>query len=142
MGSDAHLKDAIRRLVDLGTKTALITMGAKGAILSDGKSFWHIVSPKVPTANPIGSGDSVSAGYAAGLVDGDAPLLPQVLRPRQLGRVLEGRGGQEETLFVGPELHARQLRCRVTREGVADGCGHASGSHLQMSSLLLRCALA
>ena len=68
--TDQQLKDAIKRLIDLGAQATLITMGAKGAVLSDGNQFWMIPSPQVCAVNPIGSGDAVTAGYTAGLMDG------------------------------------------------------------------------
>jgi 1-phosphofructokinase family hexose kinase len=68
--TDDQLRDSTRRLIEKGAQSALITMGAKGAVLSDGKQFWFIPAPKVKLSNPIGSGDSVAAGFAAGLVDG------------------------------------------------------------------------
>ena len=70
IASDEQLRQLTRRLIGLGTECAMITMGAKGAVMSDGKEFWFIPAPKVKTSNPIGSGDSVAAGFAAGLVDG------------------------------------------------------------------------
>lgn len=65
-----QLCKAISHLLERGAQAALITMGAKGAVLSKGKRFWSLAAPKVAVSNPIGSGDSVAAGYAAGLVDG------------------------------------------------------------------------
>jgi fructose-1-phosphate kinase PfkB-like protein len=77
--TDAHLKQAIRQLVELGTKCALITMGAKGAIFCDGRDFWSIPAPSIHAVNPIGSGDSVAAGYVGGMLEGLAPLEAAVL---------------------------------------------------------------
>ena len=62
-----------------GAQAALITMGARGAVFSDGGQCWFLPAPNVPTANPIGSGDSVAAGYAAGLVGGQTPLASAIL---------------------------------------------------------------
>ncbi len=72
--TDAQLKQAVEHLLGRGAQAALITMGAKGAVFSDSTGFWFLAAPKVQTANPIGSGDSVAAGYTAGLIDG-LPLL-------------------------------------------------------------------
>lgn len=74
VASDDELRTAIRRLVEMGTKCVLVTMGAKGAVFSDGQAFWSIPAPKVTVSNPIGSGDSVAAGFASGLVSG-MPLM-------------------------------------------------------------------
>ncbi len=69
-----QLRRAVSLLLERGAQVALITMGAKGAMLASAKGFWSLAAPKVAVSNPIGSGDSVAAGYAAGLVDG-MPLL-------------------------------------------------------------------
>src|SRR5207248_753543 len=68
--SEAALRDAIHKLIDLGPTWALITQGKDGAIVSDGQSFWRIRSPQVKAINPIGSGDSLAAGVASALSRG------------------------------------------------------------------------
>ena len=45
----------------------IVTLGAAGAIASDGKSCWHVSSPKVCAASAIGSGDAFAAGLAVAL---------------------------------------------------------------------------
>lgn len=77
--SDEQLRDSIQRLLAMGARSALITMGIHGAVMADGAQFWRIPTPKVKTANPIGSGDSVAAGYTAGLVDGLSPMESAIL---------------------------------------------------------------
>ena len=68
--TEAQLRQAIGHLLQRGAQTALITMGANGAVLAAEDTFWTLAAPKVVLNNPIGSGDSVAAGYTAGLVDG------------------------------------------------------------------------
>ncbi len=68
--SDDAMRDAIRKLIAAGPQWAVITAGAQGAIVSDGKSFWKLLIPKIQVVNPIGSGDSLAAGIAAALVRG------------------------------------------------------------------------
>lgn len=72
--SDAQLKEAIKRLLAMGTRCVLVTMGAKGAVFADSSGFSFVSAPRVQTVNPIGSGDSVAAGFAAGMVQGLPPL--------------------------------------------------------------------
>jgi tagatose 6-phosphate kinase len=74
VSDDAHFKAAIHQLVELGARNALITMGSQGAVFCDGKNLWTIQAPKIQAVNPIGSGDSVSAGFVVGMVQG-LPLL-------------------------------------------------------------------
>ena len=72
--TDEDLRRAITRLLQLGAKQALITLGAKGAVFADPAGLWRLISPKVAAVNPIGSGDSVAAGFTAGLVAGKSPI--------------------------------------------------------------------
>ena len=72
--TDEDLRGAITRLLQLGAKQALITLGAKGAVFAAPAGQWRLISPKVTAVNPIGSGDSVAAGFTAGLVAGKSPL--------------------------------------------------------------------
>lgn len=74
VSGNEQLKTSIRRLLAMGAQSALITMGAAGAVFYDGAEFQLIPAPAVKTVNAIGSGDSVAAGFAAGLVQ-KLPLL-------------------------------------------------------------------
>lgn len=74
VSSDQHLRLAIRQLIDLGAQNALITMGRKGAVFCDGTDLWTIQAPTIQAVNPIGSGDSVTGGFVAGLLQ-DLPML-------------------------------------------------------------------
>ncbi|HEV8607261.1 MAG TPA: 1-phosphofructokinase family hexose kinase [Tepidisphaeraceae bacterium] len=68
--SDADLRSAMKRLLELGARNAVITMGGDGAMAFDGNEFWHVTAPAVKAVNSVGSGDAFTAGLAAGLVDG------------------------------------------------------------------------
>ena len=62
----------------LGPAHVLLTLGAEGAILSDGARSWRAVPPAVDERSPIGAGDALLAGFAFGLARGFA--LPEALR--------------------------------------------------------------
>lgn len=70
LDSDAMLKSALRALIDHGPACALVTEGKSGALLSNGERFWRLHPPTVKAINPIGSGDSLAAGIAAGISRG------------------------------------------------------------------------
>lgn len=72
--TDDDLRQAICRLLELGAKQAMVTMGAKGAVFASPTGMWRLTSPKVATVNPIGSGDSVAAGFTAGLASGQCSV--------------------------------------------------------------------
>jgi 1-phosphofructokinase family hexose kinase len=59
-----------RELIARGAQHVLITHGARGAWIVCRGHARHFQPPKVKTLNPIGSGDSVTAGIAVGLLDG------------------------------------------------------------------------
>ncbi|WP_342597995.1 hexose kinase [Psychrobacillus sp. FSL H8-0483] len=48
----------------------VVTLGADGAIVKQGDTFYRARAPKIEAINPVGSGDSVVAGFAAGLARG------------------------------------------------------------------------
>lgn len=71
--SDDALRAAMTELVSLGAKWVVVTLGASGALATDGQNWWHVDAPQVKVVNTIGSGDAFAAGLAAGLAD-DQPL--------------------------------------------------------------------
>ncbi|QUW21531.1 hexose kinase [Sporosarcina sp. Marseille-Q4063] len=48
----------------------VVTLGANGAIVKHNKTIYRAALPKVNAINPVGSGDSVVAGFAAGITRG------------------------------------------------------------------------
>jgi 1-phosphofructokinase family hexose kinase len=70
-----ELLPAIHRL---GPAHVVLTLGAEGAILSDGMHAWRATPPSIDERNPIGAGDALLAGFAFGLARGFD--LPEALR--------------------------------------------------------------
>jgi 1-phosphofructokinase family hexose kinase len=60
-------------------RSVLITMGAQGAVLTDGHQTWHAMPPTVTVKSGVGSGDSFLAGLLAALNRGEGlpPALAQ-----------------------------------------------------------------
>lgn len=71
---DAPLRDAMRELARRGARWVLVSQGREAAWLLGEERFYRIHPPAVETVNPIGSGDCLAAGIAAGLGRGLAPL--------------------------------------------------------------------
>jgi tagatose 6-phosphate kinase len=73
-GIDAENEVAVRRAMteatDRGAGWIIATMGADGALISDGRQFWRLRVPQIQAINPIGSGDALAAGLAAAISDG------------------------------------------------------------------------
>lgn len=53
-----------------GISWVVITLGAAGALVKHDDTFYRVTIPKVDAVNPVGSGDSVIAGFASGLSKG------------------------------------------------------------------------
>jgi len=69
--NEAALKSAMRTLCERGAGSVVVTAGKDPALAFDGRSFWRINSPRIQAVNPIGSGDSFTAGLVARLMRGD-----------------------------------------------------------------------
>jgi tagatose 6-phosphate kinase len=76
--TDAALHEAMRQVVAAGAQWVVVTMGAGGARVSDGRNFWRVRVPSIQVVNAIGSGDAFAAGLAAAIHDGQA--LPEACR--------------------------------------------------------------
>ena len=62
-GSDeADAATAVTALREEGSVWALVSMGKAGSLLGGEGGLWHITPPTVDAVNPIGSGDSLTAG--------------------------------------------------------------------------------
>ena len=68
---DAAVLAAIRELHARGARHIVITAGKDPILAFDGVHPWRIISPQIKPMNPIGSGDSFTAGLVWRLVHGD-----------------------------------------------------------------------
>jgi len=71
----ANEKQVIQGMRDLhaqGAERVVVTAGNKPTLAFDGQKCWRIIPPKVKTVNPIGSGDSFTAGLTWRLLRGDS----------------------------------------------------------------------
>lgn len=65
------LKEICAKLIQLGPKKVVISLGKDGACSFDGSALTTIKSPEIVEKNPIGAGDSLVAGMIWGLFNGD-----------------------------------------------------------------------
>jgi fructose-1-phosphate kinase PfkB-like protein len=61
---------AARALVARGIETAIISMGARGAICATARQTWRVRPPAVKKQSTVGAGDSMVAGVAVALARG------------------------------------------------------------------------
>lgn len=70
LDADADLREALAQLSARGIVGAVVSDGAKPTWVSAEGTLWQIDTPDVPVISPIGSGDAMAAGLAAGLETG------------------------------------------------------------------------
>jgi tagatose 6-phosphate kinase len=77
-GSLEQAAEAAEALLERGPRAVIVTAGSAGAVLArpEGTEVYQALS--VDVVNPVGAGDAVVAGVAAGLADGED--LPAALR--------------------------------------------------------------
>jgi 1-phosphofructokinase family hexose kinase len=67
--SGEALLRAMKQLREEGAQNVLITDGTPQAVLLSDQGFFMVSAPKLITINPIGSGDAIAAGIAAGILN-------------------------------------------------------------------------
>ena len=63
----SEIKKAAIEFYRRGVKIVTITCGSKGAVVFDGKAMVYATTPKIKRINPVGCGDSFTAGFIAKL---------------------------------------------------------------------------
>jgi 1-phosphofructokinase family hexose kinase len=66
----AEAVEALMQVRALGIELACVTLGALGAVAANGAGCWWATPPTVEAVSSIGSGDSLLAGLASGLLAG------------------------------------------------------------------------
>lgn len=64
------MAEAAKKYLDLGVKNVLVSMGAEGAVLTDGKENYYCKSASVAVNSTVGAGDSMIAAACVGLIHG------------------------------------------------------------------------
>lgn len=67
---EAAVMAAARKLMAAGPLVVAVSLGAKGLLLVSPEGAWRAVPPRIQPINTVGSGDSLVAGFAAGLTQG------------------------------------------------------------------------
>lgn len=70
ISSMASAAEAAKALLGLGPKSALITLGERGAFYSDGEETFQVPSYPVVVVDTTAAGDAFNGGFAAGLARG------------------------------------------------------------------------
>jgi ribokinase len=68
---DGQVLTASLRLISMGTRNVVATLGSRGALWTDGRQARRYTSPHVPVVDTTGAGDAFCAGFAAALSAGN-----------------------------------------------------------------------
>ena len=69
-----QILEAARGLTARGVNVVVVSMGASGAIATDGNRAWHAKPPRIDLVSPVGSGDALIAALIHELIrTGDIP---------------------------------------------------------------------
>lgn len=70
MMNETQIKAVLGSTLFADIPWVVVTLGANGAIVKHGDIFYRVKTPKIEAINPVGSGDSVVAGFAGGVARG------------------------------------------------------------------------
>jgi tagatose 6-phosphate kinase len=98
--------EQIDRLQDRGIACVVVSLGKEGAIAGIGKNKYKVTVPQIQAVNPVGSGDSLVAGFAVALQRGyaDDQLLAFACACGSANAMEQGTG------VVNPESISQLLR--------------------------------
>lgn len=68
--TEGEILEAARALMEAGPLIVAVSMGPRGLLLVSPEGTWRAVPPQVAPVNPVGSGDSLVAGFVSGLLEG------------------------------------------------------------------------
>lgn len=83
-----------RRVLDLGPRSVVITLGAKGAVLADPSGVHEVGAPKVEPVDTTGAGDAFTGALAVGLASGHDLRTAAELAVRVAAISVTRRGAQ------------------------------------------------
>jgi ribokinase len=96
---------AAPELLELGPRSAVITLGREGAVFSDGESTNHLPAPKVDAVDTTGAGDAFVGALAAKLAQ-ELPLNDAVAYAVRAGAAAVTRKGAKGALPTPESVEA------------------------------------
>ncbi|MGA8944008.1 MAG: hexose kinase [Thermoactinomyces sp.] len=104
--NDEQIIGALKEEIFADIPWVVVTLGADGAIVKHGQTWYRAHTPKIEAKSPVGSGDSVLGGFAAGFVRGlaDEELIKFGLSMGVLNAM------EEQTGYVNTEKVAWCMR--------------------------------
>lgn len=74
IGDEPSIVAAAQRILRLGAHTAVLSLGADGALTASTTGMWRARPPAVAARSTVGAGDAMVAGLAYGLMQSLSPL--------------------------------------------------------------------
>lgn len=111
--NDSDIVQALNSELFSDVPWIVVTLGGDGALVKRQDTFYRVQIPKVKAVNPVGSGDSVIAGFAAGLSHGlaDEALIKYGLSMGVLN-TMEAKTGQIDPTKVDwcvEQIHVERM---------------------------------
>ena len=78
LDSPSRIKKVLRYFHGRGVRVVLLSLGAQGAVASDGREIWCARPPRVRAVNEVGCGDALLAGFLSAF--GNEPLAGALRR--------------------------------------------------------------
>lgn len=106
-----EIADAALETLAMGAEAAAVSLGEAGMVYIERERAWRLEVPSIRAVNPVGSGDSVAAGLAAGL-EARLELTDMLRRANACG---VSNAGREAIGDVDPdaiEAYAQRIRIR------------------------------
>lgn len=105
----AECEQAGQRLLELGPKAVIITLGAQGAVLVDAEQVVHVPAPRVDVVDTTAAGDAFIGALTAGLIDG-LPTQTAVQLANCAGALAVTKPGAQPSLPTREEVYAFQAQ--------------------------------
>lgn len=98
---ESELMEGLKQEIFKHIPWVVVTLGENGAIIKHHKTMYKATIPEINAVNPVGSGDSVVAGFAAGFTKGlkDEELITYALTMGVLNAMEEKNRGNQYKQF-------------------------------------------
>ncbi|WP_404455511.1 1-phosphofructokinase [Virgibacillus necropolis] len=99
LANETDIIDALESVLFVGIEWVVVTLGSDGALVKNGSYIYRVRAPQIKAVNPVGSGDSVIAGFASGMSRGLSGV--ELIKFGLAMGVLNAM--EEQTGYVNPE---------------------------------------
>ncbi len=102
-------RNAARELLAAGCQAVVITLGAKGALVAEGKDLRTVAAPRVRPVDTVGAGDCFTGWIAAGIAEG-LSLTDAATRAVLAASISVTRTGAQSSMPTRSEVNARRSK--------------------------------